>query len=237
VLAAEVDGLQALAAAGVRVPHILDFRSEAQGATLTLEWLDLRTPDAGFGTRLGSVLAALHHAGCPMHPPRFGWTRDNFIGATPQPNAWHEDWIAFHRSQRLGAMRDRLLGDAQLADAVASVIERIPLFFDDRYAPRPALIHGDLWSGNWGMLPGGEPVLYDPCVSYSDPEAELAMMELFGGVPPGFWPAYRAAAGVHAGYARRRSLYQLYHLLNHVVLFGASYRQQALQCAQRLLRA
>jgi fructosamine-3-kinase len=85
------------------------------------------------------------------------------------------------------------------------------------------------------MLADGTPVIYDPAVSCSDAEAELAMMELFGAPPAGFWPAYREAAGLHAGYAARRPLYQLYHLLNHALLFGGSYAAQALRCARSLL--
>jgi len=104
----------------------------------------------------------------------------------------------------------------------------MPRLFEDGHTPRPALVHGDLWSGNWGMLADGTPVVYDPAVSYSDAEAELAMMELFGSPPAGFWRSYRP----HEGYARRRPLYQLYHLLNHAVLFGGGYEQQARRAAE-----
>jgi fructosamine-3-kinase len=86
------------------------------------------------------------------------------------------------------------------------------------------------------MLPDGLPVIFDPAVSVSDAEAELAMMELFGSPPSGFGPAWRAAMGVHEGYERRRGLYQLYHLLNHALLFGGGYAAQSLAMAQRLLR-
>jgi fructosamine-3-kinase len=106
-----------------------------------------------------------------------------WLGATPQSNTPTADWIAFFARHRLGAMRDRLAGVAHagLRDAIDAVIDALPRFFDDGYAPAPALIHGDLWSGNWGMLADGMPVVFDPAVSCSDPEAELAMMMLFGG--------------------------------------------------------
>lgn len=134
-------------------------------------------------------------------------------------------------------MRERLDArrDAALVGAVDDVVAALPTFFADGHAPRPSLIHGDLWSGNWGMLADGTPVIYDPAVSWSDAEAELAMMELFGTPPAGFWPAYRDSAGLHPGYPRRRGLYQLYHLLNHVVLFGGGFRAQALACSRTLL--
>lgn len=121
--------------------------------------------------------------------------------------------------------------------AVEAVRQALPRFFEDGYVPRPSLIHGDLWSGNRGMLPDGRPVIFDPAVSVSDAEADLAMMELFGSPPPGFWPAWRAVMGPHQGYERRRGLYQLYHLLNHALLFGGEYAAQSLSMARRLARS
>ena len=237
-LVAEADGLRALAATRtVRVPAVEALADDGDATVLALEWLDLCPPDAGFGARFGGALGALHAA--PVEPPRHGWPRDNAIGATPQRNrrtagGGTADWIAFWAHERLGAMRERLdpTRDAALVDAVDAVVAALPAFFADGHAPRPSLIHGDLWSGNWGMLADGTPVVYDPAVSWSDAEAELAMMELFGSPPAGFWAAYRETAVLHPGYAHRRDLYQLYHLLNHVVLFGGGYRALALQCAR-----
>lgn len=240
-LVAEADGLHALAATRtVRVPTIEALADDGDATVLALEWLDLRPPDAGFGARFGRALGALHAA--PVEPPRYGWPRDNVIGATPQHNrptagGSRDDWIAFWARERLGAMRERLdpRRDASLIAAVDAVAAALPAFFADGHVPRPSLIHGDLWSGNWGMLADGTPVVWDPAVSWSDAEAELAMVELFGSPPADFWPAYRDAAGLHPGYARRRGLYQLYHLLNHVVLFGGGYHAQALQCARGVI--
>ncbi|MBI5277512.1 MAG: fructosamine kinase family protein [Burkholderiales bacterium] len=221
MLDAEVDGLRALARSGaIRVPQVL--RHEA--GRLTLEWLDLQPPGPGFGERFGHALRRLH-AGVQHH---YGWHRDNFIGATPQHNPPCDDWVAFFAGQRLRPLA------GGLHDVVEEVIAAMPRLFDDGYVPRPALIHGDLWSGNWGMLADGTPVIFDPAVSLSDPEAELAMMELFGAPPPGFWQGY---GGTHDGYAQRRPLYQLYHLLNHAALFGGGYAQQARRAAQDVLRA
>jgi fructosamine-3-kinase len=185
----------------------------------------------------------LHAAPPSQGDGRFGWARDNFIGATPQVNGWSdaggvEAWIAFHRDQRLGAMATRLAAAGaprELLRAVEAVQHALPRFFDDGHVPRPSLIHGDLWRGNWGMLPDGRPVVFDPAVSVSDAEAELAMMELFGGPPSGFWPAWRAVMGPHEEYERRRGLYQLYHLLNHAVLFGGGYVARSLAMARGLV--
>jgi fructosamine-3-kinase len=242
-LAAEADGLAALAATGtVRVPAVLAPAADDEGlAWLALEWLDLASEDAGFGARFGAALGALHRAAPLEGGGRFGWRRDNWLGATPQPNAWSAaggaaGWMDFLAHRRLGALRDRL-GDAAVGTAVDALIAALPRFFADGHVPRASLIHGDLWSGNWGMLADGTPVVFDPAVSCSDAEAELAMMELFGVPPPSFWPAYRAAAGLHAGYPRRAGLYRLVHLLNHAVLFGGGWRDQALALARRLAAA
>jgi fructosamine-3-kinase len=240
MLAAEADGLQALAAAKcIRVPEVLCLRhsGESEGAWLALEWLDLATPDVGFGKRFATALAALHADSNRSGPAHFGWRRDNFLGATPQVNtptagAGRADWVAFFAANRLVAMRDRLpAAAAALRAPIDAVLDALPGFFDQ--APRAALIHGDLWRGNWGMLADGTPVIFDPAVSVSDPEAELAMMDLFGGMPAGLLAAYEAAGGVRPDPGRRR-LYQLYHLLNHAVLFGGGYEEQALRVARSL---
>lgn len=234
MLRAEAEGLRALRGTGtIRVPKVRAWTERPGSCVLAMQWLELVPPDAGFGARLGEALAALH--GAP-HEGFFGWPQDNHIGATPQRNAPTDgatgrDWREFFASERLGAMLDRL-DDAVLAGAVERVMARLPGLLEG-HAPSPALIHGDLWHGNWGMLPDGAPVLYDPAISYSDPEAELAMMDLFGAVPEGFHEAYRSAGGVRPDPVRKR-LYQLYHLLNHVVLFGGAYRHQALSAAGSL---
>jgi fructosamine-3-kinase len=225
VLEAEAEGLGIIAATGtIRVPDVIELRDDV----LLLEHLHFAAPDAHFGERFGRALAALHSAPCDE---AYGWPRDNFIGATPQVNTRSGDWNAFWRACRLQPMLARLR-DPVLSEAVGRVIDTMPGLFDDGYSPRPSLVHGDLWSGNWGMLADGTPVIFDPCVSYSDREADLAMMELFGSPPPGFWKGY---GEIPAGYARRKKAYQLYHLLNHAVLFGGGYAQQALRCARAVL--
>jgi fructosamine-3-kinase len=246
-LQAEAEGLAALAATGtITVPavHSCGIDEGSGQAQLVLDWLELRPPDAGFGQRFGEALGRLHAAAPAQGDRCFGWGTDNFIGATPQVNGWSEGglegWIAFHRDQRLGAMAKRLSAagaQRELLRAVEEVQDALPRFFDDGYVPRTSLIHGDLWSGNWGMLPDGRPVIFDPAVSVSDAEADLAMMELFGSPPAGFWPAWRAAMAPHEGYERRRGLYQLYHLLNHALLFGGGYAAQSLAVARPLLQS
>lgn len=246
-LASEADGLAALAQAGcVRTPAVagcwLDEPPDL--ALLALEWLDLApATDPRFGAQFGQQLAALHSMQPPAGEGRFGWRRDNWIGGTPQRNRWSDaiglsGWQAFFASERLGALAERLAAARTapaLVEGVRRVIDALPSYFDDGHVPRASLIHGDLWSGNWAALGDGTPVIFDPAVSVSDAEAELAMMELFGSPPAGFWSAYREVAPLHDGYARRRPLYQLYHLLNHALLFGGGYVGQAQALVERLL--
>jgi fructosamine-3-kinase len=245
-LEAEADGLRALHATGtIAVPQVACCAPADGEQLLALEWLDFHPPDAGFGARLGQALGALHAATPAQGGGRFGWTRANYLGSTAQPNGWSDEpglggWMQFLREQRFGALMRRFIdaGGAcsELSELVERVMDALPRFFDDGHLPRPSLIHGDLWSGNWSMRADGAPVVYDPAVSLSDAEAELAMMELFGSLPAGFWPAWQAVMGSHAGHARRRGLYQLYHLLNHALLFGGGYAAQAGCLARRLLR-
>jgi fructosamine-3-kinase len=220
--AAEADGLRALRAAGCRSPQPLAHGTVGDSAYLLLEFLELRT--TGDFAALGTMLAALHR----RQGERFGWQRDNYIGATPQQNGWCDSWAAFWRQRRL---------EPQLALAVANGyrIDVPPVWrLLEGHEPTPSLLHGDLWSGNAAFLPDGTPVLFDPAVYYGDREADLAMTELFGGFPPEFYAAYGAAWPLAHGYEQRKHLYNLYHLLNHLNLFGGGYLAQV-RAALRLL--
>ena len=232
LLAAETDGLAALAGgSALRVPQVL---TEGEGFIL-MEWLPLMRGSAPAAARLGEALARQH----AQVQPRFGWRRHNFIGATPQFNREGGDWTAFFREQRLG-FQLRLAAEGghsgHLQEQGAELLASLPAFFAG-HTPHPALLHGDLWGGNWGMLQDGGPVVFDPAVHCGDRECDLAMTELFGGFPPEFHAAYRLHAPLDPGYALRRDLYQLYHVLNHLNLFGAGYLGQALSLMQRLLSA
>ncbi len=229
--AAEADGLAALAAAGVRVPAPVCRGETGQQAFLVLEYLDLR--GNGDYAALGRGLAALH----AVRGERYGWRRDNYIGTTPQRNGLSQSWSGFWREQRL-------LPQLQLArkngcgKSLATKGERLAAALPPMLAghePTASLLHGDLWGGNAGFLAGGEPVLFDPAVYYGDREADLAMTELFGGFPRVFYHAYREAAPLDAGYTVRRTLYNLYHVLNHANLFGGGYAAQAETMIDRLL--
>lgn len=234
MLLAEADGLRALAECGaMRVPRVLAAERLGDDAWLLMEWLDLGLQNVRAAAKLGEQLARQHQS----FGKRFGWRRDNFIGATPQFNTLNDDWIAFFRDHRLGfqlqlAAENGYCGALQ--ENGARLLEKLPAFFPG-YAPRPSLLHGDLWGGNWGVLPSGEPLIFDPAVYYGDREADIAMTELFGGFPEEFYSAYNSVWPLDAGYPLRRDLYQLYHVLNHLNLFGTNYLAQASLLMDRLL--
>lgn len=234
---AEADGLAALAAGDAfRVPRALAWGATDEDAFLLLEHLDLR-PLAGAeaGRRFAQALAKLHRETPPERGGCFGWPRDNFIGANPQANGEDEDWAHFFVTRRLAPQlrraRSRGHGGA-LGSEADRLLERVPALFLD-YRPRPSLLHGDLWSGNAAVDEAGRPAIFDPAVYRGDREADLAMTELFGGFPPSFHAGYQAAWPLAAGYARRKTVYNLYHVLNHLNLFGSGYLGQA----ERMIRA
>ena len=234
MFAAEAEGLAEIErSATVRVPRPLCHGGNERASWLVLEHLELLPGDERSMGRLGRGLARMHRVTATRH----GWHRDNTIGATPQVNTGSSDWIAFWGGHRL-AFQLKLAASrghgGRLVAAGERLLAALPSFFRG-YAPQPSLLHGDLWSGNAGRLPNGEPVIYDPAVYYGDREADLAMTELFGGFPPSFYEAYASEYPLDSGYATRKDLYNLYHVLNHLNLFGGSYGAQALRMIDRLL--
>jgi protein-ribulosamine 3-kinase len=231
--AAEADGLDALSKAGIRAPGVIARGVAEDVAFLALEYLELGPGNDAAYRDLGAQLAVVH----ARRGGHFGWHRDNFIGATAQRNRKNTSWIAFWQEERLApqlalAAENGMRGEMQRLGE--TLIARLPKLFAD-YAPVPTLLHGDLWSGNAAFLADGTPVVFDPAVYRGDREADLAMTELFGGFPAAFYAAYRDAAPLDEGYPLRRTLYNLYHVLNHANLFGGGYAAQAERMMARLL--
>lgn len=230
--AVEAAGLEALRASGTRlvVPGVVLARDAGPGRSfLVLELVPAGRPGPALDEALGRGLAELHRA---SDPRGFGFERDGYCGATPQPNGWLPTWADFYRQRRLlpqaRLARSRGLDDGGLLDRLAARLDG--LVGDPE---PPALIHGDLWSGNQYADRDGRPVLVDPAAYYGHREAELGMMELFGGFSPRVYDAYHEAFPLGPGWRERVPLYSLYHVLNHWNLFGGGYGQQALRLARR----
>jgi len=230
---AEATGLVALDAAdsALRIPAPLAF-SDARGtAFLILEYIEPGARRPRFDDELGRGLAALHRS---TSAHGFGFAMDGYCGATPQPNPWSRSWSDFYAEHRL-THQLRLARARGMAQRDGDVIERAidrarELITDDE---PPALIHGDLWSGNLHVTPEGAPALIDPAAYYAHREAELGMMMLFGGFSARVYDAYDEAWPLSGGWRERSDLYSLYHVLNHFHLFGGGYGAQAVAIARR----
>ena len=229
---AEAEGLRELAAAGeVRVPAVLDCGVDGGRSFIAIERLALAAADASIERRFGEQLAALHR----HTVDRYGWFRDNTIGATPQRNDHGDDWIEFFRTHRLGFQLELAAKNGfggELQDLGARLVDILPALFEG-HEPEASLLHGDLWGGNWGAA-DGEPVIFDQAVYYGYRETDIAMSRLFGGFGRAFYAAYEASWPLADGHERRLALYQLYHVLNHLNLFGRSYLGQALHLLRSL---
>lgn len=230
---AEAAGLEALAASEtLRVPRPVCHGLEGGRSFLVMEYIEMGLPRRDSGSQAGRELVAMHSHSSDS----FGWHRDNRIGATPQVNGAASDWIGFWRDRRLGfqlrlAASNGYGGTLQKRGEL--LMERFPALID--HNPRPSLLHGDLWAGNMAYDRDGNPVVYDPAVYYGDREADLAMTELFGGFGDDFYAAYGEAWPLDPGYRVRKVLYNLYHILNHLNLFGGGYLAQSQAMIDRLL--
>ena len=227
---AETAGLCAIADTGtVRVPEILaSGTDEKYGAFLLLEWRR-GIPSASFFENFGHRLALMHRADTVRFVNGFGFSSDNYIGASEQENIPEESWVSFFRNHRLAPQFRKAQGWFDSADRkkFSTLLEHL-----EKYLPEPAfpsLLHGDLWSGNYIAGNDGEAWLIDPAVYVGHFEAELAMTELFGGFPQQFYEAYREVSPIDKEYRERRELYNLYHLLNHLNLFGGGYLESVRQ--------
>lgn len=231
---AEFAGLQDIARTQtVRVPAPVVCGKTPEHSFLVLENLELGSPNKASDRLLGQQLALMHR----QQQPYFGWHRDNTIGSTLQLNSQSNDWLTFWREQRLGFQlklaADKGYGGKLQADGERLCCAMAALF--DNYLPQPSLLHGDLWAGNAGADKQGVPVIFDPASYYGDREADLAMTELFGGFGKDFYAAYQAVWPLDHGYGVRKTFYNLYHILNHLNLFGGGYSRQAESMMARLL--
>ena len=227
MFAREMEGLRALSVPDgprVPIPHLADTEF------LLLEDLDPGVPSGDYWEKFGRELAALHgHL-----RQKFGFEHDNFIGSTPQPNSWIANGHEFFAEHRLGFQAELALQQGLINRKDFRAVHTLAAGLSQLVPEQPAsLIHGDLWSGNAIVGAKGEPAIIDPATYYGWAEAELGMTKLFGGFPESFYKSYEEARPLEAGWRERLPIYNLYHLLNHVNLFGVGYLGQVRSVLQR----
>lgn len=217
---AEANGLEALRGTHtLRVPETLQVGSDTHFSWIILEYLDLNP--SGNYSLFGQQLAALHRT----EADRYGYPDNNFIGLGKQANRWQDAWSEFWWQQRLWPQLETAINKGY-SKPLTAFIKPLETRVRERlhtHRPTPSLLHGDLWAGNHGYETSGEPVIFDPAVYFGDRETDLAMMELFGGYEPAVYNHYSSHWPVPRSYLNRRPVYQLYHLLNHLNLFGSGW--------------
>ncbi|WNO11042.1 fructosamine kinase family protein [Teredinibacter sp. KSP-S5-2] len=235
VLATEAEALEAIRETQcIKTPCPFTYGTTNQCAYLAMEYLSFTSHPQNQST-LGKQVAMLHRNLCK----KYGWQGDNYIGRSPQFNLWHTNWCEFWITQRLipqlkmayqtGFSSQLAPFEQQLTKAIQSVLQD--------HQPDPSLLHGDLWSGNAGHLEDGTPAIFDPASYYGDREADIAMTELFGGFSPAFYQSYRDQWPIDGEYKRRKPIYNLYHMLNHLNLFGGGYLNSCLSLINTIIHS
>ncbi|MCH2132446.1 MAG: fructosamine kinase family protein [Phycisphaerales bacterium] len=238
-LKAECHGLRSLCelpGQPLVIPSVLGLGDQASGAVLVMEWIEPGSPAPGSWEVMGQALARMHEIDMGH---QYGFEIDNFIGATPQVNTWSEDWVDFNRNCRLAPQVQWAREAGHLQGEEGRLLDQVIAGLDQVLPARPraSLLHGDLWSGNVLPMADGRMSIIDPACSVGDGWADIAMMQLFGGIPASCTRAYAEARTDDADEdATRLAVYQLYHLLNHLNLFGRGYLGQVMDMAKRILR-
>ena len=231
---AEAKGLQSLKnTQTVRVPTPYYWAEEEGYSFLIMEHLQLSAHTPSSQKELGTLLAKMHLA---KGAKKFGYDINNTIGTTPQINTWSENWVEFFIHQRLVVqlkLLEQKRGDTEILSRGEKFIERYTTYFKGIQIT-PALLHGDLWSGNTAADEKGKPVIYDPAVYYGHDEAEFGILLMFGGFTQEFHEAYRELIPMEPGFQERQLGYQLYHYLNHYNIFGSSYRPSCMSILAKL---
>lgn len=221
MLRAEKEGLTALAESNkIKTPEVIGLSRTEDGAFLLLEFIDSKSKGGKEMFRFGSQLAELHQVSAET----YGWETDNYIGSLPQKNTRMDSWPEFYTYCRLRPQLELAKRGGLLSEKEAPSAEKMEARLGEICsASRPSLIHGDLWGGNYLISENGTPFLIDPGVSYSHPGMDLAMSKLFGGFSASFYEGYQEACKDTITSPEEIELYQLYYLLVHLNIFGASY--------------
>lgn len=229
---AEAIGLkQMYATQTITVPLPICWGTVENSSYIVLQWLDLASGSNADWQIMGRELASMHREGIEK---RFGFEVNNTIGSTPQINSWMDNWADFFAEQRIGYQLKLAKRNGGSFPDLSRVVEAVRTRLADRQ-PEPSILHGDLWSGNAAIAANGSPVIFDPATYYGDRETDIAMTELFSGFPGTFYQGYNEAWQLDSGYQKRKSIYNLYHVLNHFNLFGGGYGNQANRIMQKII--
>lgn len=224
----EANGLKELAKANtIRIPEVLSFDEDY----ILLEYIPSGNKKKNFYREFGRRFAEMHK----FTSESYGFYEDNYIGSNPQKNIPHEkeksSWVTFYFNKRILFQLQLAEGLGNSTDALRKGISKLEDKIEDIIGgskEKPSLLHGDLWGGNYMVDEKGNAVLIDPAVYYGHREADLGMTKLFGGFSPEFYRAYNETFPLEDGYEYRENIYKLYHVLNHLNLFGGGYYSQAL---------
>ncbi len=229
----ESNGLTALRSLGARVPEVYKVFASEERQYIIMQYIERTSPSKSSIYNFGRELAELHRKDAG---DKYGFSENNYIGANRQLNNYSASWVSFFAEMRLGyqlklAMKNKYF-DEHEAGILSKLIDKLgDLIPEDK----PSILHGDLWGGNYINSAEGC-YLIDPAVYFGSREADIAMTELFGGFSNEFYRGYNDVYPLDKGYRERRDLYNLYHILNHLNLFGLSYKNQALSIAKRYVR-
>ena len=230
----EAEGLKALAASRTfRIPEVVQAGEWEGRQFLVLEWVERGRPSADFHEKTGSLLAAMHQ----QKQENFGWHEDNYIGSLVQPNNKADNWAVFYAEQRIlpfvKKLRDAGHFEKKDVAGAEAFCKQLPALFPEE---PPALLHGDLWSGNYLADAKGEPVLIDPAVYCGHREMDIGMTLLFGGFSGAFYHSYNAQFPLAEGWQQRVSSTQIFPLLVHARLFGGHYTAQCRNFFQKWVK-
>jgi fructosamine-3-kinase len=220
---AEAEGLQHLNKTQLfKVPNVVTTGVVSGHSFLVLEFIHMTKEEDTSWQSFGHSLAQMHQT---HQQQMFGWQEDNFIGRTPQSNQWQKKWCHFYAEQRIGFMLQLLHEKGHHLANIDKIVGSVKKLLAG-HNPQASMLHGDLWKGNTGFYKG-QAVIFDPAFYYGDRETDIAMTELFGRFPESFYQAYNDTFPLDDNYQYRKPIYQLYHTLNHALLFEGYYLDSA----------
>lgn len=233
----EENGLKELKKSNtIKVPNVIVSGGGKDGIPLFLILENIKPSRKidSFYEDFGKKFARMHK----YTSDKYGFYENNYIGSTPQINTYEDDWLTFYKKHRLGYQielaKKKHIATYELLKGMDKLLNKLDTIISSVKEP-PALLHGDLWGGNYMIGNNGEVVLIDPAVYYGDREADLAMTEMFGGFPPSFYNAYNEEYPPKQGYKERSKIYKLYHYLNHLNLFGSGYLDVCLSIIRKFV--